>query len=52
MYEDSDSPTTLKVTTTSKFKDALSTAVNNALDKWLTEENLENFIDFVGVLSK
>ena len=31
--EDSDSPTTLKVTTTSKFKDALSTAVNNALDK-------------------
>ena len=32
-------------------KQYLPEFITNELDKWLTEENLENFIDFVGVLS-
>ena len=34
-----------------KNKQYLPEFITNELDKWLTEENLENFIDFVGVLS-
>lgn len=34
-----------------KNKQYLPEFITNELDKWLTEENLENFTDFVGVLS-
>lgn len=34
-----------------KNKQYLPESITNELDKWLTEENLENFTDFVGVLS-
>ena len=34
-----------------KNKQYLPDSITNEFDKWLTEENLENFTDFVGVLS-
>lgn len=34
-----------------KNKQYLPDSITNELDKWLTEETLENFTDFVGVLS-